>query len=116
MKAGDILFGAFPTEEGGKMLHPMLVLHVDENLNGRSFRAAYGSSRKVSESGAAKGEFALLEIDKGFQASGLVKSTRFNLRITTNIPENCFQGRRIGYLDLNDVKLIQRLKKAMMEV
>ena len=97
-------------------MHPMLALHIDSNLNGRSIRVAVGSSKKVSESGSKKGEFVILESDRAFQKSGLTKNTRFDLNVTTNFPERTFTGKKIGALDLNDSSIIGRLKKVMIDI
>lgn len=116
MKVGDILMGKFPMAEGGALMHPMLVLHIDQSLTGQSMVVGYGSSKKVSESGSKRGEFVILESDRAFKKSGLSKSTRFDMSVKTNLPVETFAGKKIGILDLNDQAIIARLKKVMMDV
>jgi hypothetical protein len=92
--------------------HYALVLAVEKALSGATFvRVAYGSSRRVSISGALETEFVLADLQEIAEA-GLRKPTRFDLRITARLPVT--EVRVTGKVNLKDGRVISRLKRAIL--
>ena len=86
-KAGDIVFVKFPfAEKASNALHPALVL---EDLGGRRFVLAYGSSKQVDASAPPRNEVVATGAET-LAACGLNRPTRFDL----NIRAQMFVGHR----------------------
>ena len=112
VEPGDVVYCCFPTAEGGVLPHYALVLAVEKALSGATFvRVAYGSSRRVSISGALETEFVLADLQEIAEA-GLRKPTRFDLRITARLPVT--EVRVTGKVNLKDGRVISRLKRAIL--
>ncbi len=114
MQPGAIGLAEFPlSEKAGQLLHPVLILSVEDTLSGMSYaRVAYGSSRHVSVSGHLAWEFVLVpEDEKPFADSGLRRGTRFDLRKTARIPMRSI--RPIGLVNLDDHETMNRLRAAL---
>lgn len=114
IKPGEIGVAEFPlAEEAGGLAHPVLVMSVETTLSGVAYAwVAYGSSKQVSRTGHLKHEFVLSpEEGAAFHKSGLTKATRFDLRKTARIP--CSEIRAIGFADLEDRSVYNRLRDAM---
>lgn len=96
IKPGDIVLAKFPMHDGSSLLHPALVLEIQESLSGKVvIRCAYGSSKKTQ--GILPCEFVIHERDeRAFEVSGLHRTTRFNLSITARFCETTVE--RIGLL------------------
>ncbi len=111
IEAGDIVFCRFPCDEGESLSHYGLVISVQISaICAPTYRIAYGSSRKVSESGHLPHEFVLINREE-IKKYGIKKPTRFDLRritriATADIIDVC------GHLDPNDRKVMKRLRDA----
>lgn len=114
VQPGDIGLVEFPmSEKPDSLLHPALVLSVENTLSGVVYaRVAYGTSQKISQSGHLPWEFVLTPEDgKAFVDSSLRKATRFDLRKTARIPVT--EIRQIGRVDLQNRKITSRLRAAL---
>lgn len=112
IEPGDLVIVRFPTEEGGELLHPALVLTIEDTISGCLYaHVAYGSSKKVSASGHLDHEFVITDPEE-LRLSGLHKATRFDFRTTTRTRAE--RLRPIGKVDLNSRAVLRRLKAALM--
>ncbi len=108
---GSIIRCRFPTTEGGRMLHYALVIGVDASLHGLRYRAAYGSSKKVSREGHLPHEFLIID-DQELLVAGLTVPTRFDLkRIRTFDSTECAVVGSILYTS----EVVERLRLAALE-
>lgn len=111
IEAGDIVFCRFPCDEGGALPHYGLVIAVQTSaVRAPTYRVAYGSSQKVSESGHLPHEFVLINREE-IKKYGLKKPTRFDLRRVTRIADADILD-VCGSLDPNDRKVMRRLRDA----
>lgn len=81
VNVGDVVYCAFPMEEGGELPHYCLVIAVNTDQAGTRIRVAYGSSKQVSASGHRDWEVVATKADE-INACGLRKPTRFDLKKT----------------------------------
>lgn len=111
IEPGKIVYCQFPCNEGGDLPHYGLVVSVVDDLVGTRYRVAYGSSKKVSESGALPHEFVIAD-RKGMEAAGLRKPTRFDMgRISKLYGTEIKQV--TGSVDLTNGRLVRRLLAAL---
>ena len=114
IEPGVVIYCDYPTNEGGKLPHYGIVVGVIEEITRMPrYRVAYGSSKKVSVSGALPHEFVLWE-KKDLQMAGLLRPTRFDMRRIMTLPLNDIKEVS-GRLDLTDGQIVRRLRNAMME-
>lgn len=122
LKICDIVYCAFPTQEGGTLPHYGLVVGLFKAISNEVYaQIVYSSSQKVDptqNSNPSSTDFVLTEKNFGedfWKSSGMKKPCRFDFSISKRIPVRKVAGSVVGHLEINkNPKAFNAMRKAML--